>query len=443
MTRGTRELLLRGGTLVTCDERGRVLRGDLLIKDGAINALGKVRAARDARIVDARDRIVMPGLVMAHVHLCQTLMRGMADDLPLLEWLNQRIWPLEAAHDRRSLDASAELGLAELVRAGVTSVLDFGTVRDHEVVFDACLRAGIRVVGGKALMDRGPVRPRLHETTAEALRDAERLERDWGRHPSGRTGYVWLPRFVLSCSEELVRGAVERAESSGSLLHTHAAEHAAERASVRRQLGADDVTVLRRWGVHGPRCSLAHGVKLTDREIARLARDQTRVVHCPSANLKLGSGIARVAELCNAGVVVGLGADGAPCNNNLDPWVELRHAALLSSVRASPGALSAQAVLRMATLDGAQVLGLADRIGSLEIGKRADVVVVRTLEPHLVPARDPVATLVYATQSRDVEHVFVDGQPLVEGGELVTLEQSRVVARARAEAGRLARRAGI
>jgi 5-methylthioadenosine/S-adenosylhomocysteine deaminase len=438
---------LRGATLVTCDARDRVLYGDLLIEGGRVRELGRVKSARGVRVIDARDRIVLPGLVMAHVHLCQTLMRGMADDLPLLDWLRRRIWPLEAAHDEASLTASAELGLSELVRAGTTAILDLGTSHGHDAIFDACARFGLRVVGGRALMDAGVNLPKgLRQSTRDNLRDAERLADTWSKHPSGKLRYAWIPRFVLSCSERLIRGALERAHASGALFHTHASEHPAERNAVRARFGADDVVLLRRWGARGPQVSFAHGVQLTDAQMKLLARDQTRLVSCPSANLKLGSGIARLTRMRQAGLVVGLGADGAPCNNNLDPWLEMRHAALLASCSAGPGALPARAILRMATIDGARVLGLDSEVGSLEVGKRADLVVVRANQPHTAPALDAIGTLVYATQARDVEHVFVDGQPLVHGGDFsrrIGLDVQRVVANARVQAKKLRGRAGL
>lgn len=442
--RSSSELCLRGATLVTCDAADRVLVGDVLIRDGAIAALGRVRPSAGACSVDVSGRIVLPGLVMTHVHLCQALMRGLADDLPLLDWLARRIWPLEAAHDAKSLGASAELGLSEMLLAGVTAILDLGTVHDHDAVFEACVRSGVRVVGGKTLMDSGSGVPRrLKQTAARELAEAERLERAWAAHPSGRVAYAWIPRFILSCSERLIRGALERARASNALFHTHAGEHPTERSAVRAVFGVDDVVMFRRWGARGPRVSFAHGVQFTAAELRQLARDGTGLVHCPSANLKLGSGIAHVAAMRRAGVSVGLGVDGAPCNNNLDPWVEMRHAALLSSLRAGPGALPASQVLRMATIDGARLLGCGDRTGSLEVGKRADLVVVRTDRPHVAPALDPVGTLVYATQARDVEHVFIDGRWVVRAGTLETLDAERAAALARSEARRLMRRARL
>jgi len=442
------DTLLEGGVVVTCDAQDRVVRGDVLVRDGRIAAIGR-GPARSAlrcptRLLDARGCAVAPGFVQAHVHLCQTLMRGMADDMPLLEWLRARIWPLEAAHDERSSAASAELGLLEAMTAGTTTLLDMGSVRAHDAVMEACVRAGVRALSGKAMMDCGEGVPAgLRESTRASLDESERMARTWRGRGEGRIGYAWAPRFVLSCSEALVRGAVERARLEGDLVHTHAAEHPEEREAVRRALGDDDVAVLRSWGVAGPNAVLAHGVQLRDDEALSLARDGTRVVHCPSANLKLGSGIARVADLDRMGVSLALGADGAPCNNNLDPWTELRHAALLAKVRSGVQALPARRALRLATIDGARALGLDAETGSIEVGKKADLMVVRLDGPHAEPWGDVHARLVYACGARDVRHVLVDGVLVVRDGAHQLLDPERVTAVARSEARRLWKRAGL
>jgi 5-methylthioadenosine/S-adenosylhomocysteine deaminase len=438
------DIVLRGGTVVTCDAGDRVVEGDVLVRDGAIAAVGRVRPQGLARVVDARGCAVIPGLVQAHVHLCQVLFRGMADDLPLLEWLRRRVWPLEAAHDEASLGASAELGLAEAMLGGTTTVLDMGTVHGHDAVVDACVRAGVRAMTGKAMMDVGDGVPAgLRESTKESLDASEKLASRWRGKGDGRIGYAWAPRFILSCSEALVRGAVERAAGRGDLVHTHAAEHPEERQAVRAAMGDDDVAVLRRWGVHGPRAVLAHGVQLTDDEARQIAAEGTRVVHCPSANLKLGSGIARVAELDAMGVALGLGADGAPCNNNLDAWTELRHAALLAKVRTGVTSLPARRAFRLATIDGARALGLGDLVGSIEPGKRADLSVVRLDAAHVEPGGDVFSRLVYACSSRDVTHVLVDGAIVVKDREHQRLDVERVKARAREQARRVVARAGL
>lgn len=440
-------VLIQGGLVATCDPEHRVFEGDVALDQGRIVALG---AGAEAALspgfqrIDARGKAVLPGLIQGHIHLVQTLFRGLADDVPLLAWLRRFIWPLEAAHDDRSLRASAELGLAELLRGGTTTLLDMGTVHGHEVVLDACARSGIRALSGKAMMDQGEGAPaHLLEDTRAGLREAERLARAWPNHPDARVRYAFCPRFILSCSEEMLRGCAALAEETGALLHTHAAEQREERAAVQALLGTDDLTALARCGVTGRRAVLAHGVHLDDDEIRGLAAAGTAVVHCPSSNLKLGSGIARVADLLRAGVRVGVGADGAPCNNNLDGFLELRLAALLSKISAGTSSLPAREALHLATLGGARALGLDDLVGSLQVGKRADVIVVDLQDLHTAPALDLFSTLVYACQSRDVRHVFVDGRHLVRDGELLTLEAPRVAAAAREEAPRIARKAGV
>lgn len=444
------KLIIRGGTLVPCDDAGTVARGDLLVEDGRIAAVGQVPArlldtrSGPIRIVDAHGCAVVPGLVQAHVHLCQVLFRGLADDMPLLEWLEKRIWPYEAAHDENSLSASAELGLLEMMLAGTTTIVDMGTVHGYDAVFDACDRAGIRVFGGKAMMDAGDRVPkRLRETTTASLREADRLRSSWNRRASGRIGYAYAPRFILSCTEKLFRGVAARAADTSNdraLLHSHVSEHPDERKAVRAAYGDDDVAVLRRWGFKGSSTLLAHGVQLTDDEMDAIARDGTRIVHCPSANLKLGSGIARVHEMTRRGVVLALGGDGAPCNNNLDPWIEVRHAALLAKVRTGVETLPARQAFELATIGGARALGIDHDVGSLEVGKRADVVVVRIDGPHVEPGGDVWSRLAYACTSRDVVHVMVDGNLVVRAQEHVHLDRERVLSRARSQAKKLALR---
>lgn len=430
------ETLLRGGVVVTCDARDRVLEGDVLVSDGRLRAIGPDAAGHASqgplRVIDARGCAVMPGLVQVHVHLCQTLFRGEADDLPLLAWLRERIWPLEAAHDPDSLRASADLGLIELLRSGTTTVLDMGTVHHHDVVFEALRDAGIRAFSGKAMMDAGVGVPEgLREHTEASLAASERLCQRWHGAAQGRLRYAFAPRFVLSCTEGLLRETAMMARRYGALLHTHAAEHPGERAAVRAALGVDDVDALARWGIAGPDTVLAHCVQVTARQRVAMAAAGTRVAHCPSANLKLGSGVADVPALRGAGVVVGLGADGAPCNNNLDAWVEMRHAGLLAKRNDATTVLPAREVLRLATYDGARVLGIEGEVGSLEVGKRADLIVVDLTAPHVEPGGDVYARLAYAVQSRDVRHVMVDGRFVVRDGKVLTIDVEQALRRAR------------
>lgn len=442
-------LLVTHGRIVTCDESDRVVDGDVLIEDGRITAVGPNALAKRSRpglvrVLDATGCAVLPGFVQAHIHLCQTLFRGMADDLPLLEWLRERVWPLEAAHDEKSLAASADLGLLEMVLGGTTTVLDMGTVNGHDAVFDACARSGLRVFSGKAMMDSGEGVPKgLRETTRRSLTESDALFARWNGAADGRLRYAYAPRFILSCTEKLFRGVVERARDNGAKLHSHAAEHPGERRAVRELLGRDDVDMLESYGFCGENTLLAHGVQLTAAQVKRAAKLGTRFVHCPSSNLKLGSGIARVHDLLEAGVKVGLGADGAPCTNNLDAFTELRHAALLAKTRTGTTTLPARVALRLATVLGAEALGIADEVGSLEVGKRADLQVVRIDGPHVEPGGDVFSRLVYACRSSDIAHVVADGRLLVKSGESRVYDQERITRVARAEGAAVRARARL
>lgn len=418
------------------DEDRRVLvDADLAVADGRIAALGPPgqRLPGPARQeLDVRGRLLLPGLVQGHVHLCQTLFRGLAEDLPLLPWLRERIWPLEAAHTPATLAASARLGLAELIRGGVTAALDMGTVRHTEVLFQEAARAGFRLVGGKAHMDAaGAEAPGLAEDTGASLAEAEALCRSWHGAAGGLLGYAFAPRFLLACSDAVLEACGELARRHGAGLHTHASENREECAAVRARCGTGNVAALDRFGLLGPRTVLAHCVHLEPGEVEILAARGATVAHCPGANLKLASGIAPVVGLRRAGVPVALGADGAPVNNNLDPWLEMRLAALLPRLSHGPAALPAWEVLAMATRGGARALGLEDRIGSLEPGKEADLLLVDLGQVHSSPTGpDPATALVFAAGRGNVRAVWIAGRQVLDQGRLLTLDEEELLARA-------------
>ncbi|MBL8634200.1 MAG: amidohydrolase family protein [Myxococcales bacterium] len=444
--------LLRGGTLVTVDRSQPVLIGDLLIVDGVIAALGPA-VSSDPRsasvpVIDVSGCVVMPGLVQAHIHLCQTLGRGLADDLPLLRWLSERVLPYEAALDERNIQLAAQIGVAELLLSGTTTLLDMGTVRHHDALCEAVAVTGIRATLGKAMMDYPDTVPlSLREDSQASLREADALCARW--HGRGRLRYGYAPRFLVSCSDELLRGVAERCQqhsTDGPGIHTHASEQLDEIELVQKRTGKDNVEALKALGIAGPRTVLAHCVHVSDHEMRVMAQDGTHVTHCPSSNLKLGSGIAKIVQLLAAQVNVALGADGAPCNNRLDGFAELRLLSLLQKGLHGPEALPAAQALEIATLGGAKALGQAAQIGSLQVGKRADVVVVGQGSPGQLPVHDPVSLLVYGSQGSDVRHVFVEGELLVEHGQLTArtgLDVERLRAHSAEQMPVLLRRAGL
>ncbi len=444
----TAGLLIRGATVVAMDPQRTVAERDVLVgEDGRILELltpGSAPADFHGRTLDAVGRVVVPGLIQAHLHLCQTLFRGMAEVLPLLRWLRERIWPLEAAHDPASIAASARLGVAELLLGGTTAILDMGTVHHTDALLAAVAEGGIRYVGGKAMMDGGEgVPPGLLEDTGASLRESDRLAERWHGFESGRIRYAYCPRFILTCSPELMRGVAERARAGDLVIHTHASEQREEGELVRWQFGAPNIQFLASLGLTGPRTVLAHCVWPDPHEPAQLARAGTNVVHCPSCNLKLSSGIAPITEYVDQGVNVALGADGAASNNLLDGWEELRLAGLLSRLRDGSGAPSAGQLFEMATLGGARALGLEAHIGSLETGKSADLAILDLDAAHATGPQDIYSQLVFATRADNVRTVLVGGHIVVEERVLQTLNVSDVLRDAAQEWRRVAERAGL
>ena len=431
-------IVLRGGTVVTMDARRSVVHGDVLVAEGCVQKIGRVHAPRSARVIECEGRAVIPGLVQAHVHLCQVLFRNHADGLELLDWLSQRIWPYEAAHDHRSLGFSARLGIAELLLGGTTAILDMATVHHTEAVLEAALEGGIRYTGGKCLMDEVADCP-LHEETGAALEETIALGRKW--HGRELVRWALCPRFVISCSEKLLSEVRSLSEREGWLVHTHASENRTEVELVRRKTGRDNIQYLHDLGLCGPRTVLAHCVHITESETRILASTGASAVHCPGANLKLASGLAPVPRLLAEGVNVALGGDGAPCNNTLDAFREMRLAATLHLPQFGPRSMPAREMLAMATIRGAKALGLAEEIGSIEEGKRADLAVVDLTGPHCQPAGpDPHATIVYCARASDVTDVLVDGRPVVRDRKLLTLDARRLAAQAQAEVRRVLER---
>ncbi len=444
-------LLLKAGLIVTMDPARRVITdGAVRIDDGRIAAVMGGDDLRslppfDGEVIDAPRATIIPGFVQTHLHLCQTLFRGLADDLPLLDWLRLRIFPLEAAHTAASMYASARLGLVELIGSGTTTIMDMGSVGHEAEIVRAIGESGMRAFAGKALMDLNEQYPRLKEPTDRALRSAEEEARAWHGSAGGRILYAVAPRFVLSCTESLLRGAGElAAEIPGALFHTHAAENRAEMDAVRERCGSGNIEYFSRIGILHARTCLAHCVWLEDRELDLLAEHECRVLHCPSSNLKLGSGIARIPQMLKKGIVVSLGADGAPCNNLLDMFEEMRLAALIQKPVHGASALTAEEVFTLATVGGAKALGIFHETGSIEPGKKADLVLLDLAKPwnplRLAGPEDVYSAIVYSGRPANVESVLIDGTLVYRKGEHRLLDPEKIAAEARSELAQLLQR---
>lgn len=416
-------LLVDGALVVGMRDPGDVTPGGAVWVEGGVVRALHGEAREKARQTEARGEVVeridasgcwlLPGFVQAHVHLCQTLLRNGPDDLALLPWLTGHVWPGEAAHDAWTTEISARLGLAELLSGGTTAILDMGTVRHTDSIFRAAADLGVRVTTGNALMDDPATTPRyLTAPAEEALAEGERLRRTWHGLEDGRLRFAWCPRFAVSCTDALLRQVGRRAKEQGLIVHTHASESAGEIALVKRRTGRENVAYLDEVGISGPGTVLAHVIHTSPAERRLLADRATNVAHCPSSNLKLASGLCPVPEYLALGINVALGADGAPCNDRLDPFTEMRLAALLQKPRLGPGALSAWQVVRMATAGGAEALGLSDQVGTLQPGRRADMVLLDPDAGFSLPDTwrdDPYGPIVYSFERTQVAAVWVDG----------------------------------
>lgn len=424
-------LLLRQAQIITMNPEMEIFTGDILITDDTISAIDKDLSHLEAdQTIDAREKIIIPGFVQTHIHLCQTLFRGQADDLELLDWLKNRIWPLEAAHDEESIYYSALLGIGELIRGGTTTILDMETVHHTNSAFLALAQSGIRALSGKVMMDQGESVPQLLlEKTADSLQESVDLLEKWHNHENGRLRYAFCPRFVVSCTEELLIGVRDLSQQYQTMVHTHAAENKGEIALVEAERGMRNIVYLDHIGLANENLILAHCIWLDEKEKEIIRKRKVKVAHCPGSNLKLASGIAHTPDLLQRGIHVGLGADGAPCNNNLNMFHEMRFAALIQKPFNGPTAMPAKDVFYMATLGGAKCLGLENEIGSLEPGKKADLVILNLNTFHTSPSYgvDPISQIVYSATPENVETVIINGKIVMENRRLLTIDENIVL----------------
>jgi cytosine/adenosine deaminase-related metal-dependent hydrolase len=415
-----------------------LLTGDLEVRDGRIAALGASLPPPDPGVVclPRPGRLLLPGFVQSHLHLCQMLFRGSAEGLRLDRWLIDRILPLEACHDADTLRASADLGIAEALRSGATTIVDMGTVHHTEIIAECAREGGVRAVVGKALIDvPGGTPPTLVQESTAALTEALDLHAAWDGAADGRIRVALAPRFALSVSALLWRRIAAEARRRDLLVHTHVSETPWENETCRQMHGDTPVRSLESWGVLAARTLLVHAIWTDAEERALLAARPSAVVHCPGSNAKLGSGILDLPALRAAGVPVALGSDGAACNDELAPQSEMRLAAQLQSLQAGPGQVPAGDILRLATVEGARAVGLLPDTGRLAPGCAADLQLYDPAACGWEPDADPAHALVFAGSAARPAAVFVDGQPRIWGGELIgrSLEDIR---RAAAEARR-------
>jgi len=424
------DTLIDAGWVIPVEPRAVLRRHSLAIRDGIIEAIlptGKAHAQFHAdRVVQLENHALIPGLINLHTHAAMTLMRGLADDLPLMEWLNQHIWPAEAKHvSQQFVHDGTLLACAEMLRGGITCFNDMYFF--PEAAAKAAVTAGMRAAIGIIVIEF----PSNYAGDPEDYLNKGLAARDELRSQP-LLSFCMAPHAPYTVSDKTFKKLLTYAQQLDLPIHIHLQETQHEIQQSLEQYKMRPLERLHQLGLLGPNFIAVHAVHLTSQEIALLANQSCNVAHCPSSNLKLASGFAPVASLLDHGINVGLGSDGAASNNRLDLFEEMRLAAMLAkAVSSRADALPAHQALQMATLNGARALGLDSKIGSLAQGKAADITAVDLSGLELSPCFDPVSHLVYAAGREQVSHVWVNGKLLLDNRQLTTLSAQELAAKAR------------
>lgn len=435
--------------IVTVDSKDRILKNHFVeIEDGRITRIAtndeKIFRKYKSGIYRFENLTLIPGFVQTHIHLCQTLFRGLADNLELLDWLQLKIFPFENAHNKNSLLASVRLGINELLSGGTTTLLDMGTLRHQEVIFEELQDSGIRAIAGKCLIDENDLFPDFKSDTKSEIKEIYQLAKSYHNTSNGKVKYGFAPRFVLSSSEELLKESFEmKKEFPGSMYHTHSSENKSEIAEVRRRHNKENIEYFDSIGVVDDHSVLAHCIHVNDKETDLLKKNNVRVSHCPSSNLKLGSGIANIPRYLDKGISVSLGADGAPCNNNLSVFNEMRLAALIQKPIHGPLTMDAKRVFKLATIEGANALHLQNEIGSIEVGKKADLTLLDlSSNVHSLTEDDEsiYSDIVYSSSSAAVNSVMIEGEWKILDKQSLLYDQNELNQTSKSELTKLLKR---
>lgn len=431
-------LLLTGLTVITMNESREVIEnGSIGVEDGKIQFVCEAAAQPRDWQADATyaldGRIAVPGFINTHTHAAMTLLRGYADDMALMEWLSKKIWPFEARLTPDDVYYGTLLACAEMIRSGTTTFADMYMHMDS--VAEAVKASGLRALLSRGLIGTSP-------GAETALSDAVRFCKQWHGEAGGRIMTCLSPHAPYTCPPPFLSKVAAEAKNLGLMIHTHLSETLDEIKQIRQAYGQSPVEYMLERGVFDCPTLAAHCVHLDGNDINILRDRGVAVAHNPGSNMKLASGVAKVVEMRSKGIVVGLGTDGASSNNNLDVLEEARLCSLLQKVTLNdPTAITAEDALAMSTIEGAKALRIHDQVGSLEVGKQADIVVFKTDTPNMVPTFNPISNLIYSANPGNVEYVFVAGRLLLDKGMITAFDENAAMDECRSRAARLAHEA--
>lgn len=452
------DMLIDGATIITVNPKRQIIRnGAVAIEDHSILAVGKTRDVKQKHRADTRihadGKILLPGLIDGHVHLAQALIRGCADDVDLIPWLRDYVWRLQGNFTAEDGAASAALCIAEMLKSGTTSFLEcmIHTRYGFNGIAEIVDRSGIRGCLAKIFMDltgyaeeESIMYPGMIEDPEACIKETLSMHEKWEGKADGRIHVWWGARTPGAVSPELYRRVAALAQERNMRITMHLAEVKADVEYTTRQFQQLPAEFAKSVGMLGDNVVLAHGVWFSPKEFPILAKTGTHICHCPASNAKLASGIAPIPQLLKADVNICLGCDGGPSNNSYDMFREIFLAAIIHKAQSlDPLIMPAETIIELATINGAKALGLEKEIGSIEVGKKADLVLVDTEQLNIAPSYNPVSNIVYAANGSNVDTTIVNGQILVSEGHLQTLDEDKIIERAQKLGAQLLDRAGV
>ena len=414
----SKNILIKDATIIS----NEIKKSSLLIQNDKIVEISDKLSVNDAdEVINASGKVLIPGLVNTHTHLSMTLMRGLADDMPLDTWLNNYIWPVEAELNSEYCYAGALVACAEMIKSGTTCFNDMYFFMDH--VAKAAEEAGLRGIISHGMIDFGDEDKRKQE-----FKESIRIIKRCHNTGDGRIQVAFGPHSPYTCSQELLSQVKREAAKYGVRIHIHVSETQKEVFDILEAHGKRPFEYLDELGFLGSEVTAAHAVWLSKNEIDIIKHSEVKLSHNPSSNMKLSSGVSPVSGLLNKDVCVSIGTDGPASNNNMDMFEEMKITALLQKVTTmDPTVLNAEEVFKMATINGAKSLGLEDQIGSIEVGKKADITLIDARSPQLTPFRNPISHIVYSANGGNVDTVICNGEILMKNRKLLTLDENMIL----------------
>lgn len=419
-------IVLKGGEVLFAD--GQVRQTDIAISGSVITKIGNIDEPAQ-RVIDCQNKLIIPGFINTHTHAAMTLFRSYADDMMLMDWLQTKIWPAEENLTADDVYWGTQLAIAEMLKTGTTCFADMYFFMPE--VAKAVEESGIRAVLARGMAGVSP-------NANQALAESENFYSEWHNAANGRITVMLGPHAPYTCPPDYLKKVTDLAAKLGAQIHIHLSETAGEVATCQKEYGKSPIALMAEIGIFDHGVLAAHCVHVSPDDMAIMKEKQVRVAHNPGSNMKLASGVAPVPDMLQAGICVGLGTDGAASNNNLDMLEELRLAAMLHKVhRLDPLAIPAKVAIDMATVNGAEALGLTAITGKIEPSYKADITIFDMKEPHWYPQHDRLSLLSYAANARDVHTVIVDGKILLDNRKFTTIDEERLMREVQSRAMRL------